>query len=291
MEKPKKPLGQPTRGKTAQNRLRRVDLFLVRYDPNLLRMPDPPGQKWVYLDLGYGFEPTTTLESAARFHKINPHLHTIGVEIDPQRVAAAASSRSRQVDFRLGGFNLPLSKHESVRLIRAFNVLRQYSPDQVSEAYKTLAAYLIPGGLLIEGTSDPFGRTWTANLLRKQDTGSLTYEAITFSTNFRQGFEPAIFQPVLPKNLIHQMETGSCIQNFFTAWKAAAIATIGYREYSLRQWFIETANQLSSAGYQLDLRKKMLKSGFLTWKNPGLGFKKEACGNTAGFWISSELPG
>ena len=272
MEKPKKPIGQPTRGKTAQNRLRRVDIFLVRYAPNLLRFPDPPDQKWVYLDLGYGFEPTTTLESAARFHKINPRLHTIGVEIDPERVAAASNSRSGQVDFRLGGFNLPLKEHESVRLIRAFNVLRQYSPDQVSEAYRTLAAYLIPGGLLIEGTSDPFGRIWTANLLRKQDTGSLTYEAITFSTNFRQGFEPAIFQPVLPKNLIHQMGIGSHIQNFFTDWKSAAVATIGYREYGLRQWFIETARYLSSAGYQLDLRIKMLRSGFLTWKHPVLDF-------------------
>lgn len=272
MEKPKKPLGQPTRGKTAHNRLRRVDIFLVRYDPDLLRASDPPGRRNLYLDLGYGFEPTTTLESASRFHRLNPQLSTVGVEIDPERVASAAPFKTDHVDFRLGGFNLPLKEDESVRLIRAFNVLRQYNPDQVSQAYQTLAAYLIPGGLLIEGTSDPFGRVWTANLLRKQDHGSHAYEAITFSTNFRQGFDPTIFQPVLPKNLIHQMESGSRIQYFFTDWKAAAAVAIGYKEFSLRQWFMETAYHLASVGYQLDLRKKMLKSGFLTWKNPGLDF-------------------
>ena len=123
-----------------------------------------------------------------------------------------------------------------------------------------------------EGTSDPYGRVWTANLLRKQEDGALQYEAITFSTNFRQGFEPSIFQPVLPKNLIHQMESGGPIQDFFAAWKAAATATIGYKQFGLRQWFIESTAHLSELGYNLDLRKKMLRSGFLTWKYPSLDF-------------------
>jgi hypothetical protein len=272
MTKPQKPVGQPTRGKTARNRLRRVDIFLTRYDPNLIRQMDADDTRCVYLDLGYGFEPTTTLESAQRFHKLNPKLYTIGVEIDPQRVSAATPHISDRTDFRQGGFNLPLKPNEMVRLIRAFNVLRQYAPEQVAEAYHVLSPYLIEGGLLIEGTSDPFGRIWTANLIRKQKNGGIHYEGLIFSTNFRKGFDPGIFQPVLPKNLIHQMENNSQINPFFDDWKAVAAATIGFKQYGLRQWFTEAAFQLSLKGYKLDLRKKMLKSGFLTWKNPDLDF-------------------
>jgi len=46
-----RPQGQITRGKTARNRLRRVDNFLCLYDPALIRQPDPPGQVSWYVDL------------------------------------------------------------------------------------------------------------------------------------------------------------------------------------------------------------------------------------------------
>ena len=68
------------------------------------------------------------------------------------------------------------------------------------------------------------------------------------------------------------MHDDSQISQFFTHWKAAAVTAIGYKQYGLRQWFAEAANQLSLEGYKLDLRKKMLKSGFLTWQNPDLDF-------------------
>jgi hypothetical protein len=46
----KKPEGQSTRGKTAANRLRRVDNFLLLYDPALLRRmgisPAPSSWTW-----------------------------------------------------------------------------------------------------------------------------------------------------------------------------------------------------------------------------------------------------
>ena len=40
--------------------------------------------------------------------------------------------------------------------------------------------------------------------------------------------------------------------------------------YDIRQWFVETGLALAEMGYQIDTRKKMLKSGFLTWKYPSL---------------------
>src|SRR5687767_6611255 len=70
----KKPQGQPTRGKTASNRLRRVDNFILLHEPWLLTRTDGLFARALFVDLGYGFDARTTLESAARFRRINPHL-------------------------------------------------------------------------------------------------------------------------------------------------------------------------------------------------------------------------
>jgi tRNA G46 methylase TrmB len=85
----KKPEGQPTRGKTASNRLRRVDNFILRYEPSLLTRTDGLFAHALFVDLGYGFDARTTLESAARFRRVNPNLKILGVEIDKERVEAA----------------------------------------------------------------------------------------------------------------------------------------------------------------------------------------------------------
>ena len=85
----KRPEGQPTRGKTAPNRLRRVDSFLLMYDAALLRRADHAFADAFFVDLGYGAEPVTTLESAQRFRHVNSRLPVLGIEIDRERVNAA----------------------------------------------------------------------------------------------------------------------------------------------------------------------------------------------------------
>ncbi|HET59219.1 MAG TPA: class I SAM-dependent methyltransferase, partial [Chloroflexi bacterium] len=160
---PKGTQGVITRGKTAHNRLRRVDTFVLLYARECLTSPDA-----LFVDLGYGEEAITTLESAQRFRKVNGRLPVVGVEIDPGRVAAGKPFEDEQTSFRLGGFNLPLREGECPTVIRAFNVLRQYNQSDVMPAWQTLAASMADGGLLIEGTSDPFGRIWTANLIQKR---------------------------------------------------------------------------------------------------------------------------
>ena len=169
---PRKPEGQPTRGKTASNRLRRVDNFILLYEPSLLTRTDGLFAQSMYVDLGYGFDPRTTLESAARFRRVNPGLRVLGVEIDKERVEAALPFADDKTFFRLGGFNLPMRPGEHVRLIRAFNVLRQYDEKDFVPAYERLAQYVLPGGLMIEGTSNPFGQLWTANVVRKVNEAS-----------------------------------------------------------------------------------------------------------------------
>jgi hypothetical protein len=261
---PKKPEGQITRGKTAANRLRRVDNFVLMYDPALLTRSDGDFARAMFVDLGYGAEATTTLEAAERFRRLNPNLPVLGVEIEPERVAAALPFANEKMLFRLGGFNLPLLPGESVRLIRAFNVLRQYEESEFAPAYERLAQYVLPGGLMVEGTSDPFGRIWVANVARATSTG-WQFEALTFSTNFRWGFDPAQFQPVLPKNYIHHVVPGENIYDFFEAWKRSAAESSPAKVWGLKQWFIATAELLAKKGYKINLQRKWLSKGWLIW--------------------------
>ncbi|MBN2047255.1 MAG: hypothetical protein JW750_05380 [Anaerolineaceae bacterium] len=261
-------LGQITRGKTARNRLRRVDIFLLLYAESLIRAKKGLHKNALAVDLGYGAEPFTALEMAHRLRQINDQLPLLGIEIDPERVERSQPYANEITHFRLGGFNLPLEGDESVRLIRAFNVLRQYEEPDVFSAWKQMASYLLPGGLLIEGTSDPFGKVWVANLLR-QDTiqsTSLRYEGLLFSTNFGWGFDPEMFQPVLPKNLIHRMNHGERIHTFMNDWKRACIETIAHKTWGLRHWFQASAERLSEMGYPILLRKRFLHKGFLLWQ-------------------------
>jgi hypothetical protein len=270
----KKPEGQLTRGKTASNRLRRVDNFLLFYEPSLLTRTDGLFTKSLFIDLGYGFDPRTTLESAARFRRVNPNLPILGVEIDKERVEAALPYTDEKTFFRLGGFNLPLKEGEYVRLIRAFNVLRQYEEKDFVPAYERLAQYVLPSGLMIEGTSNPYGSTWVANLARKtvesdglpSRLGDWRLEALVFSTNFRMGFEIPDFQAVLPKNYIHHVVTGEPIYDFFEAWKQSAAETSGMKAYGLRQWFVQSSESLAQKGYKINLQKKFLSRGYLIWE-------------------------
>ena len=262
----KKPEGQPTRGKTASNRLRRVDNFILLYEPSLLTRSDGRFADSLFVDLGYGFDARTTLESAARFRHLNPDLRILGVEIDKERVVAALPFADDKTFFRLGGFNLPLLEGETVRLIRAFNVLRQYEEKDFAPAYERLARYVLPGGLMIEGTSNPFGSIWSANVARRMDDESWKMEALVFSTNFRLGFDVEEFQTILPKNLIHRVVPGQPLYDFFEAWKRSAAENMAAKVYGTKQWFIKSAEALSVRGYRINLQKKWLGRGWLVWE-------------------------
>lgn len=265
---PYKPQGHLTRGKTARNRLRRSDIFMLLTEGTLIRRQDLPGQRSFYVDLGYGFEPFTTLESAERLRRQNPHLPVLGVEIDPERVAMGKPYEDEQTFFRLGGFNLPLNQNESARLIRAFNVLRQYDEAEWAEPIQQLGNQLIPGGMLLEGTSNPFGSVWTANVIRRStvEPYPVVREGFLFSTNFHMGFEPELFQPVLTKNYIHRMIPGEEIYEFMERWKTACRNQSPMRTYGLRAWFCAAARELRDADYQIDLRPQLLRRGYLYWK-------------------------
>lgn len=271
-----------TRGKTASNRLRRIDVFTARYDPWLLRRSDGAfADAWV-VDLGFGETPATTIEAAARLRRLNPNLRFLGVEIDRARVAAAQPWSDDRTAFRHGGFALPLAvvdgQREDVRLIRAMNVLRQYDEWEVAGAHRTLVDQVLPGGLVIEGTSDPTGRLWTANVLRRpegvavgstRDDSSPIPEALIFGTNWADGFDPARFKAVLPKNLIHRVVVGEPIHDFLQAWERAWRAALaGGQAFGPRWLFRAAADGLVAAGFDVDVRRAWLDRGILIWRRP-----------------------
>jgi hypothetical protein len=255
--KAKRPLGQPTRGKTAPNRLRKTDTFLAVAFTEFVRH-----MSGLYVDLGYGFYPITSVESLRRLRRLNPMLQVLGVEIDPQRVADAQTYAEPGLRFRLGGFNLPLQRGERVSVIRAFNVLRQYDEAAVSAALAALAVPLTPGGLIVEGTSDPLGRLLTFNLFQKQ-ADKLVRIALVLAPALRADFQPRQFQAVLPKNFIHHAEPGGPVDFFFAAWHAAwQHARRDAREP--RQVFTLAACRLADHyHYGLDRRPALLRRGFL----------------------------
>jgi hypothetical protein len=210
---------------------------------------------------------------------VNPNLKILGVEIDKERVEAALPFADEKTFFRLGGFNLPMQEGEHVRLIRAFNVLRQYEEKDFSPAYEKLAQYVLPGGLMVEGTSTPYGQIWVANIARKEESDVLSLskggkkdgwkmESLVFSTNFRLGFDAEEFQTILPKNLIHRVVEGEPIHDFFEAWKKSAKETSSMKTYGARQWFIAAAERLAERGYAVATQRKWLTRGYLVWKQP-----------------------
>jgi hypothetical protein len=100
-------------------------------------------------------------------------------------------------------------------------------------------------------------------VLRREPAGGWQAEALVFSTNFRSGFEPALFQPVLPKNYIHRMVPGEPIFELMEAWKLAAQRTQADRVWGLRRWFTASAHALAEMGIDVILCGRWLQLGYL----------------------------
>lgn len=262
----RKPLGQPTRGKTALNRLRRIDVYLALTWPQILSAGRP-----LIVDVGYGAQAWTALEMFERWLPINRHLRLLGLEIDPDRVAAAQPHIDPgRIDFKLGGFNvLDVIGTERARVIRAYNVLRQYDEAAVHDALRTMALALEPGGLLVEGTSTPNGRFAVFDIYQKCSTGELQHRELVFATNFNPNFaiDPVQFQAVLPKRLIHHALDAHPAA-FFEAWRRALTLARGEGEMTGKRRWIYAARALRERfGYPVDTRPRILRRGYLVLRD------------------------
>lgn len=265
-----RPSGQPTRGKTALNRLRQVDVFVALGLSGVLTGGAP-----LAVDVGYGAQPWTTLEMAQRWRRTNPELRVIGLEIDPERVAAALPHADPpRTTFARGGFNLAAALgSEKARVVRCYNVLRQYDESDVDDALSQMGAVLEPGGVIVEGTSNPTGGMVAFDVWRKPVTGAtshahgLEHVALVFGTNFRAPLGPADFQTILPKRLIHRMLDEKPAR-FFADWRLASTAALEHRHNGRRRQWATAASALRERfGHPIDPRRRLAERGFLVLRS------------------------
>ena len=260
------PVGQPTRGTTGTNRLRRNDRWIAVSEA-LRKAADP-----LVVDLGYGASGVTAFELAQRLRQRRADAEVIGLELDPERVATARSqlqdvhagrtpfASDLPVSFERGGFEGPLPGGRRPAVIRAMNVLRQYDEADVADAWRLVASRLAPGGMLFEGTCDEVGRiaSWV-------DVASDGLPVrFTISLRLADLEHPGIVAERLPKALIHRNVPGERVHELLTAldreWdRAAPLSTFG----PVQRW-LAAVTTLRAQGIPVQGTKSRWRLGELT---------------------------
>jgi hypothetical protein len=251
----RRPVGTITRGTTGTGRLRRVDRWLgYALGPALRAAADP-----LVVDLGFGVRPVTTVQlRAALAARVRADVRVVGLEIAPDRVTAAATAADPPgLDFRLGGFELAGLRPV---IVRALNVLRQYDEDEVNAAWRTVAAGLGPGGMLVEGTCDEYGRlgAWLAIGCDAVPVG------LTLVADLATLDRPATFAQRLPKALIHHNVPGEAVHAFLAALDGSWAAAAPYSPFGARQRFVHAVALTRAAGWPITREPRRWRLGELT---------------------------
>ncbi|HEY9390208.1 MAG TPA: class I SAM-dependent methyltransferase [Mycobacteriales bacterium] len=246
-------LGLPTRGTTGPNRLRRVDRWIVGTQSARLRDAVDP----LVVDLGYGQRPVTTVELASRLRDVRPDVRVLGLEIDPERVAGAASHADPPtLEFARGGFELAGRRPA---LVRAFNVLRQYDEAAVAGAWSAMRAQLAAGGMVVEGTCDELGRR--ASWVSLDATGPLT---LTLAARVADLGRPGELAERLPKALIHRNVPGERVHTFLAAFDDAWAVAAPLSTFGPRQRWVAAVTRLAEQGWPVVGGKERWRLGEIT---------------------------
>lgn len=253
----------PTRGTTNPNRLRRIDRWLAGtpWVARALHAADDP----LVVDLGYGASPVTTVELAARLRPVRPDVRVFGLELDEDRVAAGrAVADPPTLEFRRGGFELAglaagVAGSSGPVLVRALNVLRQYTEPEAWKAWDELCSRLGPRGLLVEGTCDEIGRRCCWVTL--DHTGPLTFTLACLPSDLNT---PSDLAERLPKALIHRNIPGepvhALLRELDVCWANAA----PHAAFGPRARWIETVARVAERGWPVLDRRRRWRQGELT---------------------------
>jgi len=220
--------------------------------PQLRAAADP-----LLIDLGYGASPVTAIELADRLARVRSDVRVLGLELDPERVAAALPSADPpRLSFARGGFELA---GERPALVRAANVLRQYDEHAAAKAWETMRGALVPGGLIVEGTCDEIGRLASWVLIDADGPVSLTLACKVDALD-----RPGDLAARLPKALIHRNMPGEPIHAFLrdltAAWDAAApLSVFGPRQ----RW--AAAGQAVGRDWPIDRRRARFGELTVAW--------------------------
>jgi hypothetical protein len=241
-----RPFGTLTRGTTNPNRLRRSDRW-VTGTPWVCRALS--GADPLVVDLGYGATPVTTVELARRLATVRADVRVLGLEIDPERVAAAAAAADPpRLAFRRGGFELAGTRPV---LVRAFNVLRQYEEAEVAAAWTAMRERLAPGGLIVEGTCDEVGRRCCWVTLDAAGPRTLTLACLPADLE-----QPSDLAERLPKALIHRNVPGERVHALFTALDHCWARAAPFANFGPRARWTEAVALLAREWPVLDRRKR-----------------------------------
>jgi hypothetical protein len=234
--------------------MRRVDRWITGAQARRLRsFPDSP----LAVDLGYGASPATAVELFERLRTARADFRLVGVEIEPNRVEAAKPLERDGLEFRLGGFELPVDGAPA--LVRAFNVLRQYEEDDVPAIWDLVRSRLAPGGLFVEGTCDEIGRraAWVA----LDGDGPQT---LSVALRFGSFERPSDVAERLPKALIHRNVPGEAVHEFLRALDSAWLSAAPLASFGNRQRWIAMARMLRSDGWPVRYGPARWRLGELT---------------------------
>jgi hypothetical protein len=248
-------LGLPTRGTTNPNRLRRVDRWMVGtpWVAATLTRPNDP----LVVDLGYGSSPVTTVELAARLRAVRTDLRVLGLELDTDRVTAAAPHADPPgLCFRRGGFELAGGRPH---LVRALNVLRQYTEADADRAWHTMTDRLAPGGLLVEGTCDEIGRRCCWVTLSA--AGPLTFTMACRPSDLDR---PSDLAERLPKALIHRNVPGERVHQLLGELDACWDRAAPFAPFGPRARWAESVRLLAGRGWPVRDRWRRWRLGEIT---------------------------
>lgn len=252
-----------TRGRTRPGRLRALDEYLCQRERRLL-MSGPPAA--AFIDVGFGVDPSTTLEAAAALRRLRPNLHVAGVELDPDRAAAARGAQDERTRFVHGGLDAA-GAFAPALVVRAMNVLRAYPEADVPAFHSAWSSLLVEGGLLVEGSTDSEGHVAVAHLCRAREAGAAPLrEALVFWTDFERGFAPILFRDWLPRDLRRRVVPGEAIHGFLARWTQAWSP---FRAAGPAAAFAASVSALRSSGEPLEGDEWLGQNGYAVWRPEG----------------------
>jgi hypothetical protein len=150
-------------------------------------------------------------------------------------------------------------------LVRAFNVLRQYDEESAARAWDTMRGALAPGGLLVEGTCDEWGRR--ASWVALDEDGPLT---LTLAARVTDLDRPSDLAERLPKALIHHNVPGQPVHEFLRAFDLAWASAAGFSAFGPRQRWAAAVAALADDDWPLVGSSRRAKHGEVTVRWPAV---------------------